>query len=99
VNDGVGNAPADLPCHYSPNSDFQGILGSFADLNRRKRSRKHRSKIDSYATESDSEFFAVASEYFFEKPRVLTSEYPEVYRQDTAARLVGGKGKRGRPGS
>jgi Mlc titration factor MtfA (ptsG expression regulator) len=75
--------------------------GSFADLSRRKLSRKKRSKIDSYATESDTEFFAVASEYFFEKPRILTAEYPEVYRllsafyrQDTAARLGAGKPKR-----
>jgi MtfA peptidase len=72
--------------------------GSFEDLRSRKYSRKKRSKIDSYATESDTEFFAVASEYFFEKPRVLTAEYPEVYRllsafyrQDTAARLGGKK--------
>ncbi len=75
--------------------------GSFSDLNRRKRSRKKRSKIDSYATESDTEFFAVASEYFFEKPRILTGEYPEVYRllslfyrQDTAVRLGGVRSKR-----
>lgn len=80
--------------------------GSFEDLNRRKHSRKRRSKIDSYATESDSEFFAVASEYFFEKPRILTAEYPEVYRllsdfyrQDTAARSAGLRGSRSRPGS
>jgi len=74
--------------------------GSFEDLNRRVRSRKRRSKIDSYAAESDAEFFAVASEYFFERPRVLTGEYPDVYRllaafyrQDPAGRLGRG-GKR-----
>lgn len=78
--------------------------GSFEDLHRRVRSRKRRSKIDSYATESDAEFFAVASEYFFERPRVLTGEYPDVYRllaafyrQDPAARM--GTGRRSRPTS
>ena len=80
--------------------------GSFVDLRRRQHSRKRRSRIDSYATESDSEFFAVASEYFFEKPRVLTAEYPEVYRllaafyrQDPAARRAAGKAGRGTPAS
>jgi Mlc titration factor MtfA (ptsG expression regulator) len=38
-------------------------------------------RIDSYAAESPDEFFAVAAEYFFEKPALLLSEYPEVYRQ------------------
>jgi Mlc titration factor MtfA (ptsG expression regulator) len=98
--DGAINGCPALHRGMDPEEWRKVFSGSFADLNRRKRSRKHRSKIDSYATESDSEFFAVASEYFFEKPRVLTSEYPEVYRllsafyrQDTATRLVGGKGK------
>ena len=79
----------------------QGVLGIVRGPERRQHSRKRRSKIDSYATESDSEFFAVASEYFFEKPRMLTAEYPEVYRllprstgQDTAARMAAGKSKR-----
>ncbi len=87
--------------------EWRGVFsGSFKDLRKRIYSRKRRSKIDSYATENDSEFFAVATEYFFEKPRVLTSEYPEVYRllstfyrQDTAARQAAGKGRRGRPAS
>jgi Mlc titration factor MtfA (ptsG expression regulator) len=46
----------------------------------RKTRRRGRSRIDPYAMESDSEFFAVASEYFFEQPRVLRAEYEDVYR-------------------
>jgi len=38
-------------------------------------------RIDPYAAESPDEFFAVACEYFFEKPALLRSEYPEVFRQ------------------
>jgi hypothetical protein len=38
-------------------------------------------RIDSYAAESPDEFFAVACEYFYERPALLKSEYPEVYRQ------------------
>jgi MtfA peptidase len=96
--DGALNGCPALHEGMDPGEWRKVFSGSFADLNRRKRSRKKRSKIDSYATESDTEFFAVASEYFFEKPRILTAEYPEVYRllsafyrQDTATRLGGRK--------
>jgi Mlc titration factor MtfA (ptsG expression regulator) len=37
--------------------------------------------IDPYAAESPAEFFAVASEVFFEAPDVLRAEYPAVYEQ------------------
>jgi Mlc titration factor MtfA (ptsG expression regulator) len=102
LTDGADNGCPALHPGMDP-WEWSGVFrGSFIDLSHRLRSRKRRSKIDSYATESDSDFFAVASEYFFEKPHVLTAEYPDVYRllaafyrQDTAARLAGGKGKRG----
>ena len=37
--------------------------------------------IDSYATTSPAEFFAVLTEVFFETPRLLDAEYPAIYRQ------------------
>jgi hypothetical protein len=37
--------------------------------------------IDDYAAQSPGEFFAVASEFFFELPRVLDAAYPRVYGQ------------------
>jgi Mlc titration factor MtfA (ptsG expression regulator) len=37
--------------------------------------------IDPYAATDPAEFFAVCTEYFFEKPRVLRKEYPGVYDQ------------------
>jgi Mlc titration factor MtfA (ptsG expression regulator) len=50
--------------------------------------------IDPYAVESAAEFFAVASEAFFETPELLAPAYPAVYeqlrlfyRQDPLARL------------
>mgnify|MGYP002064158200 CR=1 FL=1 len=50
--------------------------------------------IDDYALESPAEFFAVASEAFFEAPDLLEAAYPavyhqlrEFYRQDPLARL------------
>lgn len=38
-------------------------------------------EIDPYAAEHPSEFFAVASEVFFEAPDLLQAEYPAVYGQ------------------
>ena len=50
--------------------------------------------IDPYAADSAGEFFAVASEAFFEPPALLAPAYPAVYeqlrlfyRQDPHARL------------
>ncbi|MEO9872919.1 zinc-dependent peptidase [Ekhidna sp.] len=39
----------------------------------------NRSDIDGYATTNHQEFFAVASEYFFEQPRLLKKKHPELY--------------------
>lgn len=50
--------------------------------------------LDPYAAEDEAEFFAVASEAFFETPNALRAEFPRLYelfrgfyRQDPAARL------------
>jgi Mlc titration factor MtfA (ptsG expression regulator) len=50
--------------------------------------------LDPYAAESEAEFFAVASEAFFESPNALQREFPRIfglfrdfYRQDPARRL------------
>jgi len=40
-----------------------------------------RSRMDPYAAESPDEFFAVACEYFWEKPSVLIREFPAVFEQ------------------
>lgn len=53
--------------------------------------------LDAYATTSEAEFFAVATEVFFERPAELMARHPalygvlrDYYRQDPAARLGGG---------
>lgn len=50
--------------------------------------------LDPYAAEDEAEFFAVASEAFFESPHALQADFPELYglfrgfyRQDPARRL------------
>ena len=43
---------------------------------------RHESTLmDAYATQSPAEFFAVATETFFEKPIQLRDEHPELYEQ------------------
>ena len=37
--------------------------------------------LDPYGAEWPAEFFAVASEAFFENPALLRGEYPDVYEQ------------------
>jgi MtfA peptidase len=39
-----------------------------------------KSDINPYAVTNEAEFFAVAAEYFFEKPQQLEAKHPEIYR-------------------
>lgn len=55
---------------------------------------RQRTLLDDYGAECETEFFAVATECFFDAPRDTRREYPElydllrrIYRQDPAARL------------
>lgn len=43
--------------------------------------RRHKTLMDAYGATSLEEFFAVATEYFFEKPRELRQKHPELYEQ------------------
>ncbi len=40
---------------------------------------KQKSDINEYGATSETEFFAVASEYFFERPQLLKRKHPELY--------------------
>ncbi len=41
--------------------------------------RKNRSDINPYGASNETEFFAVVSEYFFERPELLAQKHPELY--------------------
>ncbi len=41
--------------------------------------KQKQSKINPYATKNKAEFFAVASEFFFEQPTVMKRKHPELY--------------------
>ncbi len=64
---------------------------------------RRQSNIRDYAAVNRAEFFAVASEYFFERPRMLKTRHPqlfaalnEIYQQDVMA-ISGSHGPRGNP--
>lgn len=43
--------------------------------------RREPTVLDDYGAESPAEFFAVATEAFFERPRELSEEHPQLYEQ------------------
>ncbi len=46
-----------------------------------KVSRNHTTFLDEYGATNPMEFFAVATEYFFELPRELRNHHPDLYRE------------------
>lgn len=59
----------------------QQAIGPWIDLMRRKMAEidDGNSDINQYALTNEAEFFAVTSEYFFERPLVLRRKHPELY--------------------
>ena len=51
-----------------------------------ERIAENKSDINPYATTNQAEFFAVVSEYFFEKPEQLKDKHPELYFHLSAIR-------------
>ena len=61
------------------------------------RIERHRSILRQYGATNEAEFFAVASEAFFERPAAMIEKHPELYKllkdfygQDPAARAYKG---------
>jgi Mlc titration factor MtfA (ptsG expression regulator) len=77
-----GSANGHPPLHRGMSDEAWARIFSlaFRDMVRRVDSGED-TPLDPYATESPAEFFAVASEAFFELPHLLDAEYPQVYRQ------------------
>ena len=82
--------------------DQQYVL-PWLDLVRKKvdEIKNDESDIDPYGTTNSAEFFAVVSEYFFERPNLLQTNHPDLYEalkrifnQDLAGQIGPGKYKR-----
>ena len=67
-----------IPEAYLP----EELVEPWQDLMYREiqRIRKGKSDIDTYGATSEAEFFAVVTEYFFEKPDKLAENHPELYK-------------------
>lgn len=92
--DGGANGRPPLHRGMDPRAWYRDLSAAFEDLNRRLAAGEE-PPIDDYAAEDPGEFFAVASEWFFELPDALAAAYPAVYaqlrgfyRQDPRARLA-----------
>ena len=74
------------------------LLQAWTELMHREMAaiREGKSEINPYAATNDAEFFAVVTEYFFEKPETLQERHPELYdlltrvfRQNPKKRFLG----------
>ncbi len=61
--------------------EWQRIFSAAYERHVQRTEDGRRTVIDSYGATNPAEFFAVATETFFEKPRVLHKKYPELYGQ------------------
>jgi hypothetical protein len=77
---GMGDGAPALP-RRSMYVAWARVLGHDFDQLVRDTAHHHRTLIDRYGATNPAEFFAVATETFFEKPRQLRSKHPELYLQ------------------
>ncbi|GAB1393519.1 zinc-dependent peptidase [Rhodocyclaceae bacterium] len=80
MRNGVVDGMPPLHADMSVNEWIAAFAPAYADHCQRVDAGEE-TAIDAYAEEHPAEFFAVASEVFFEAPDLLRAEYPEVYAQ------------------
>ena len=77
------NGPADGFPELPPNADFESwpqVFGREFESLCRDVDRGRKTVMDPYGATNEAEFFAVATESFFEKSRQMEEEHPELYR-------------------
>lgn len=67
--------------HHSMYAAWARVLGHEYEQLQDAVDRHERTLMDAYGAQSPAEFFAVATETFFEKPVKLRDEHPELYEQ------------------
>ena len=73
-----GTPPLDGRSAYAA---WAGVLEREFDALQAAEAGGRRTVLDHYGAENRAEFFAVATEAFFEKPRQLRQKHPELYRE------------------
>lgn len=79
--DGVGDGVPVLVNGRGAYREWAGIFSKAFEKFQRKVEKGRRTVIDSYGATNPAEFFAVATETFYEKPKQLREHYPDVYQQ------------------
>lgn len=80
MEDNVANGAPVLP-RRSMYVAWARVLGEAYENLQQKVAKRHRTVMDRYGATNPAEFFAVASETFFEKPVQLHKKHPELYEQ------------------
>lgn len=78
--DGAGDGAPVLEDRSAYTSWAKVFSKEFGRLQEKKRKRK-RSFLDKYGATNPAEFFAVATESFFEKPKQFQKKHPELYKE------------------
>ncbi|HKW39690.1 MAG TPA: M90 family metallopeptidase [Gemmatimonadales bacterium] len=79
TEDGVADGAPVLP--RSALRTWGGVLATEYERLRRDVAHGRRSTLDAYGATDEAEFFAVATEAFFEKPVQLERDHPDLYRE------------------
>jgi Mlc titration factor MtfA (ptsG expression regulator) len=81
--DSESGAPEGAPllAEVSMYSEWARVFGAEYQALRERVERNQPALLDAYGAVSPAEFFAVATEYFFELPIELETAHPELYRQ------------------
>lgn len=67
--------------HRSNYAAWARILGEEYEALRNKKRRRRKSAMNKYGATNPAEFFAVATETFFEKPKQMNKKHPELYEE------------------
>lgn len=78
--DGAADGTPALPDRAARRAWAEAFGPAFL-AHRERAARGQRSLLSDYAITNEAEYFAVATEAFFERPRALAAELPEVYAQ------------------
>jgi MtfA peptidase len=78
--DGVADGAPILE-RRSAYASWASILGEEYDTLIRKKKRHSKTVLQKYGATNPAEFFAVATEAFYEKPRQLNKKHPELYQE------------------
>lgn len=79
--DGAGDGVPELPNGKGSYREWAHVFSKAFEKFQTRLEKRGKTVIDPYGATNPAEFFAVATETFYEKPKQLKEKYPEVYEQ------------------